>query len=125
MLIENIARLRQALLPQSVGRLFVLVLAAGIGLGWVVRSVRSRCDALATIRSAGGSIRYDSNWVNKASAPGAPDHSQAPLYRSAPRLLCRFERTGASFAEAVDFDLADIVPGRAMPCPRISRARLS
>jgi hypothetical protein len=68
MLIENIARLRQALLPQSVGRLFVLVLAAGIGLGWVVRSVRSRCDALATIRSAGGSIRYDSNWVNKASA---------------------------------------------------------
>jgi hypothetical protein len=53
----------------SVRGLIVLVLVVGAGLGWLVREARIQRDAVAAIKRAGGSVRYDWEWRNGNAAP--------------------------------------------------------
>ena len=46
----------------SVRGLIVLVLVIGAGLGWTVRQAHVQRDAVAAIKSAGGSVKYDWEW---------------------------------------------------------------
>ncbi len=46
----------------SVRVLIVLVLAIGAGLGWLVRSARIQCEAVAAIERADGWVEYDWDW---------------------------------------------------------------
>ena len=46
----------------SVRGLIVLVLVIGAGLGWIVREAHIQRDAVAAIKKAGGSVKYDWEW---------------------------------------------------------------
>jgi hypothetical protein len=59
-----VARPWQRSLRFSVRGLIVLVSVIGAWLGWLVRSARIQREAVAVIRSAGGSVSYD--WVNSS-----------------------------------------------------------
>jgi internalin A len=54
----------------------ILVLLLGGGLGWIVRGARVQREAVAAIRRAGGSVRYNWEWSNgqpnPAGRPWAP-----------------------------------------------------
>src|SRR6516165_8790615 len=51
--------------------LIVLVLVIGAGLGWIVRQAHIQRDAVAAIKHAGGSVKYDWEYVSKGN-PWAP-----------------------------------------------------
>ena len=50
--------------------LIVLVLVVGAGLGWIVRQAHIQRDAVAAIKEAGGSVRYDWEFDNRRFLPG-------------------------------------------------------
>ena len=57
----------------SVRGLIVLVLVIGAGLGWIVHQAHVQRDAVAAIKNAGGSVKYDWEWtggiINPAGGP--------------------------------------------------------
>jgi hypothetical protein len=61
----------------SVRELMIVVLIIGGSLGWIVRGAQTQCAAVAAIRQAGGSVRYDSGWTENSAPeprePWAPD----------------------------------------------------
>jgi hypothetical protein len=71
-----VSRPWQRFLRLSVRGLIVLVLVLGAGLGWLVRSARVQREAVAAVKSAGGSVVYDWAWSNgefiPAGKPWAP-----------------------------------------------------
>ena len=75
----------------SVRGLIVLVLVIGLGLGWIVRSVRIQREAVASITRAGGSLEYEWQWNNRRNAP-----QEVPR---TPRWLAEF--TGVEFFDYV------------------------
>ncbi len=84
----------------SVRGMLVLVLVIGAGLGWFVRSARIQRKAVAVLRKAGGSVKYDREWKDGKSRPGGRPWS--------PRWL--MDRTGVEFfghVTAVEFRLDD------------------
>jgi internalin A len=67
---EPVSRSWRRYLRFSVRGLIVLVLAIGLGLGWLVRNARIQREAVAAIERAGGSVSYDWEWNNETSIPG-------------------------------------------------------
>jgi hypothetical protein len=53
----------------SVQGMIVLVLIIGVWLGWLVRSTRIQREAVAAIRTAGASVKYDWEWNNGKEIP--------------------------------------------------------
>ena len=53
----------------SVRGLIVLVLVIGGWLGWLVRSARIQREAVAAIKNAGGTVKYDWEWSNGSMIP--------------------------------------------------------
>ena len=53
----------------SVRSLIVLVIVVGGFLGWAIRSARIQRDAVAAIREAGGSVKYDWELSNGKATP--------------------------------------------------------
>ncbi len=53
----------------SVRALIVVVLAIGVGLGWVVHRARTQRMAVAAIQRAGGKVEYDWEWTDKSTSP--------------------------------------------------------
>jgi hypothetical protein len=47
----------------------VIVLLLGIGLGWNVKRARVQRDAVTAIGAAGGSVRYDRQYVKECYTP--------------------------------------------------------
>ncbi len=58
---------RRYRLRLSVRALMILLLVVGGGLGWIVRNARVQREAVAVIKKAGGSVRYD--WERKNGKP--------------------------------------------------------
>jgi hypothetical protein len=56
----------------SLRALIVLVLLIGLCLGWLVRSAQVQRDAVAAIKKAGGSVRYDWDWSGGVIMGGKP-----------------------------------------------------
>jgi hypothetical protein len=54
----------------SVRGLFVVVLAIGAALGWIVGQAHIQRDAVAVIEKAGGSVLYDWEWGDGNKIPG-------------------------------------------------------
>jgi hypothetical protein len=50
--------------------LIVFVVVVGAGLGWIVREARIQRQAVAAIKNAGGSVRYDWEWRDGNNIPG-------------------------------------------------------
>ncbi len=71
-----VARPWRRFLRFSVRGLIVLVLVIGVWLGWLVRSARIQREAVAAIKKAGGSVKYDwepcSGTVNPEGKPWGP-----------------------------------------------------
>jgi internalin A len=66
---ERVSRTWRSYLRFSVRGLILLVLAIGVGLGWMVQSARNQHDAVAAIEKAGGSVSYDWEWRNGTAIP--------------------------------------------------------
>src|SRR5437867_2006625 len=75
----------------SVRALIVLVLVIGGWLGWVVRGARAQRGAVASIQEAGGSVKYDWEWMSRS-----PIHSGKPR---APKWLV--DRLGVDYFDHV------------------------
>jgi hypothetical protein len=56
----------------SVRGLIVLVLVIGVLLGWIVRRAGVQRDAVAAIRNASGSVRYDWQYKDGEPTEGKP-----------------------------------------------------
>ncbi len=54
----------------SVRGLIFLVIVVGAGLGWIVRQAHIQRDAVAAIKSAGGSVAYSWEWDHGKAIPG-------------------------------------------------------
>ena len=61
----------------SVRGLTLVILVAGVGLGWVVRIAQVQRDAVAAIVRAGGSVECDWRWRTGPSVPVGRPSSQA------------------------------------------------
>ena len=70
MLTDPVTQSWRKILRFSVHTLIVLVLVIGAGLGFIVRSAHTQRDAVAAIKSAGGTIYYDWEWNNGAPISG-------------------------------------------------------
>jgi hypothetical protein len=56
----------------SIRALIVLVLAIGVGLGWIVHRARVQRLAVAAIEQAGGKVEYDWQWTDHTTSPPTP-----------------------------------------------------
>jgi hypothetical protein len=56
---ETVSRPWRRFLRFSVRGLIVVVLMAGVWLGWIVESARTQRETVAAIKSAGGAVCYD------------------------------------------------------------------
>ncbi len=67
---EPVSRRWRRFLRFSVRGMIGLVLVAGAGMGWLVRSAHIQRDAVAAITKAGGFVSYDWEWSNGKFTPG-------------------------------------------------------
>jgi hypothetical protein len=56
---ETVSRPWRRILRFSARGLIVIVLMAGVWLGWIVESARTQRETVAAIKSAGGAVCYD------------------------------------------------------------------
>ena len=64
----------------SVRTLIVLVLAIGVGLGWIVHRARTQRLAVAAIERAGGKVEYDWEWTDFTTSPPPPPAKPWPRW---------------------------------------------
>ncbi len=89
----------------------VLVLLAGGASGWVAHQIRTQRQAVATIRAAGGRVRYDWSRVPVGTVKGRPAYRTEP---AAPAWLRR--RLGDElFQRVTAVDLDGLVPPEVFP----------
>jgi len=106
---KTISRRWWSYLRFSLRGLIVLVLAVGIWLGWIVRSVRIQRDAVAAIEHAGGGVSYDWCWKDGAKIPnGKPWWPKWLIDRLGADYFRRVTRAGVGPGPAPDGELAQI-----------------